>query len=319
MSDEFESILAESLYERATHAGTHGRGFGDVRRRVRRHRQRQMAAGLLPAVAGFGWIVTRPVADDPLRPGGDAAAGCGDTLPASTWTDWTGEATTLPPGASGPYVTDTNGNAVYVGTSTTYLDAILSSTVPGEVVIIGDVTDNTAASTTTTGYYDSEGNPIGVDTTVEVDANGNVVESDVSSTTIECEEPTAMPPSTGPSDNGDATSTTSTIATFEDNSFVLFVNASTVNGAATAYAAQYPGAQRTSATIKVDTSFVMTLPETEGAARSIANQLGISDVRVGIDASVIADEWDMTGIQVVLVIGEGHALSLTSPTTTAPR
>lgn len=315
MSDELDTILAESLRTRAAHADTHGRGFGEVRRRVRRHRQRQMAAGLLPAVAGFGWIVTRPVADDPLRPGADPS-GCGDTVPASTWpdstvstmSDWTGGATST-----------TVAPPPWTGGTTTLPEAILLSTVPGEVVIVGDVTDNTAV-TTTTGYYGSDGNPLGVDTTVEVDANGNVVESDVSSsTTIECDESSTLPSSTGPFDSGDSTTSTSTIATFEDNSFVLFVNASSVDGAASAYAAQFPGSQRTSGTSMVGTSYVLAVPAAEGAARSIAARLGISDVRIAyLDDPILGDYWvDSNDVQVAVVIGEGHALSLTSPTTTS--
>ena len=40
---ELDLIVAESLRDRAAHAAVHGRGMGDVRRRVRRRRQRQMA------------------------------------------------------------------------------------------------------------------------------------------------------------------------------------------------------------------------------------------------------------------------------------
>ncbi|MDO8391617.1 MAG: LysM domain-containing protein [Actinomycetota bacterium] len=203
MSDELETILAESLRTRAAHADTHGRGFGEVRRRVRRHRQRQMAAGLLPAVAGFGWIVTRPVADDPLTPG-DAATGCGDTVPSSTWPHFSVTTVTWTGGATSTTVAP----PPWTGGTSTLPEAILSSTVPGEVVNVGEVTDNTAAGATWPRVvYDSAGNPAVVDTTIgellltSSTASGEVTTTTIGSvsTTDPCDESSTVPPSSEPS------------------------------------------------------------------------------------------------------------------------
>ena len=76
MSDPFDSMLAEGLRDRARHAETTGRGFGDVRRRVRHRRQRQAAVGLLPAAAMLGWVGTRQGGGDPLQPATDGASSC---------------------------------------------------------------------------------------------------------------------------------------------------------------------------------------------------------------------------------------------------
>ena len=228
MSDELESILAESLHQRAAHADTHGRSFGEVRRRVRRHRQRQMAVGLLPAVAGLGYLVSRPIAHDPLTAGD--AAGCGDTLPASTWPAWTGEATTLPPILPPDH------------TGTTWEGSPTSTTsVPGELTgttyyLDGD--GNVLQSSTTVPWptlpdgspwpADENGNPATTvfntlpPSTYTTDANGNVLDanglpSDTTvpytyadatdvpgtdsgiSTTMACDTTTTLPPTTSPS------------------------------------------------------------------------------------------------------------------------
>ena len=351
MSDELESILTESLQQRAQQVGVRTHGFGDVRRRVRRHRQRQMAAGLLPAVAGFGFIVTRQVAHDPLSPGG--AAGCDTPQTATSWLDgtpgsitvapppWTGEPTTLPMDA--PYVTDAKGRVYYLDVNgNVVLDANGNPVPVSEPV--GTTTTHFRQEATTT-EVDGLGNP--VPTTYTTDANGNPattiaydpqrdgttttidprVESTTgnvmgTSTTIACEVQTTDPLASGPADTtpvaaGDGT--TSTSVELQAYLFVMFANASTVNGAASAYAQQFPGALRTNGSTKVQTSYVMASVGADGAAQSIASQLGITDVRAGIDTSAILDQVDMSGITVVVVIGENHASALTSPTTTAPQ
>ncbi len=88
---ELDLIVAECLRDRAAHATVHSRGMGDVRRRVRRRRQRQMAVGLVPAIAGVGWVVSRPATHAPLNPSGEAGP-CAET--ATTWP--AGDGATVP-------------------------------------------------------------------------------------------------------------------------------------------------------------------------------------------------------------------------------
>ncbi|CAB4363471.1 MAG: hypothetical protein F2681_05890 [Actinobacteria bacterium] len=356
MSDELESILTESLQQRAQQVGVRTHGFGDVRRRVRRHRQRQMAAGLLPAVAGFGFIVTRQVAHDPLSPGG--AAGCDTPQTTTSWLDgtpgsstvapppWTGEPTTLPMDA--PYVTDAKGRVYYldangnvvldadgnpvpvsepVGTTTTYFRQEATTTEVdgfGNPVPTTYTTDANGYPATTIAYDPQrDGTTTTVDPRVE-STTGNVMET---STTIACEVPTTDPLATGPADTtpaavGDSTTSSPTLTENQDYSFVVFVNASTVNDAGALYAAGLAGSKYTPlhapVSMTVQTSYVMAAVGSESAAQSIARTLGIADVRTGIDTSVVSGK-DLSGITVVVVIGENHASALTSPTTTAPQ
>ena len=79
---EFDTLLSDGLRRRAAAAGRPSHGFSDVRRRYRRRRQQQVALGLVPAVAGLGWLVTRPRTDQPLQPSGGGLVDCGDaTVP----------------------------------------------------------------------------------------------------------------------------------------------------------------------------------------------------------------------------------------------
>jgi len=63
MNDDLDQNLADSLHRRAHEAPTDGQHFGDVRRRVRRRRQRHMAMGVAPALIGVGYLATRPIAE----------------------------------------------------------------------------------------------------------------------------------------------------------------------------------------------------------------------------------------------------------------
>lgn len=63
MNDDLDQNLTDSLHRRAAGAPTDTMHFGDVRRRVRRRRQRHIALGVAPALVGVGYVATRPVAE----------------------------------------------------------------------------------------------------------------------------------------------------------------------------------------------------------------------------------------------------------------
>lgn len=102
MTDEFDTELSRSLHQRAAAAPTDGHHFGDVRRRVRRRRQRHVAMGVLPAMAGVAYLGTRPVADEPAQAGATPDSTVLTGLPSSTFdqngaatsTTWPGSETT---------------------------------------------------------------------------------------------------------------------------------------------------------------------------------------------------------------------------------
>lgn len=107
MNDPIDRLLTEGLRHRARHADTAGRGFGEVRRRVRHRRQRQMALSLLPAAAAMGWVFTRPQAGDPLQPAGGTAVDPCDfsgTVPGwvGTTVPWQSTTSIEDPGVWGP-------------------------------------------------------------------------------------------------------------------------------------------------------------------------------------------------------------------------
>lgn len=323
-TDRFDVIVAEGLRGRAAHASVHSRGIGDVRRRIRRRRQRQMAVGLVPAVAGLGWAVTRPVADTPLTPSGDAGP-CGQTSSFQTTTTWDGMVTVT------TITFDANGNPI--GTTTTNVEPVVTDgngnylDKNGTWVTIPFVTDANGypatsiapppwtGGPTTAPMLDSDGNPVMVDTTLVTEASTTTTAPAEATTTTICEAAVSTTNEVPLTTSFDGT-TSPSIAAGEYSS-VLFVNASQVSGAAGEYSRRYPGSRPTTATVKTEDGYVMTFSESEDAARSIADQLGIEDVRIGITASVVADVAELAGVQVVVVIGQNHALSLSAPTTTA--
>lgn len=94
MNDDLEQNLADSLHRRAAGAPTDTMHFGDVRRRVRRRRQRNMVLGVAPALVGVGYLATRPVADSGQAADSVDSTWMGDvstTVPAmATSTTWLG-------------------------------------------------------------------------------------------------------------------------------------------------------------------------------------------------------------------------------------
>lgn len=92
MTDEFDNDLTRSLQQRAHDVPTDGRHFGDVRRRVRRRRQRHVAMGVLPALAGVAYLGSRPVAEP--TEAGSAPDSTVLGLPTSTFDPTTATSTT---------------------------------------------------------------------------------------------------------------------------------------------------------------------------------------------------------------------------------
>lgn len=294
---ELDLIVAESLRDRAAQATVQGRGIGEVRRRVRRRRQRQMAVGLVPAMAGMGWVVTRPAPHSPLSPGGDAAP-CGQ-IPSSTWTPgsypatttWASDVTvsTISYDANGN-VTDPYGNPL--GT--------LSTGIVGPVV-----TDSNG------NYVDGYGNVITVPYVTDADG--------YPATTVAYQISTTAPPWTG-----GATSTTIPYAYG-----LLIVNASHYGSADEAASFIYSGARTATATSTLAESVVMIQDGPTDLAATIARDLGIIDptngearVQVGLDTSLLHSGTDLSGIKVIVLIGDDVAIELidqwTSTVTTGP-
>ena len=304
MSDELESILTESLQQRAQQVGVCTHGFGDVRRRVRRHRQRQMAAGLLPAVAGFGFIVTRQVAHDPLSPGG-GASGC-DTVPGPTSGDSSLQplvATTVP--WSGSALVDANGNLISTLPEPVNTSPMGQALNAPDTTIEVDANGNPEPTTYTTYTTDGNSNVITAPP-VTTDANGNVV---ATSTTVACEVPTTVPPAT----------------TAPNVLRVLVVNASSVGGVAMATVNSFfPGAAVANSTaLRDDTVVLLINPDSAGLAQYVAGSIGV-EVQPS-PAAPVYEEFGLTGVNlseydVVLVIGNTFANSFAgSPSTTAPQ
>jgi hypothetical protein len=76
MNDPFDTLITESLHHDAANAPRRGAGFGDVRHRVHRRRQRNVAAMTVPAVLGVAALGLRP---SPHQSGGPVGgSGTGD-------------------------------------------------------------------------------------------------------------------------------------------------------------------------------------------------------------------------------------------------
>lgn len=276
---ELDLIVAESLRDRAAHATVHGRGMGDVRRRVRRRRQRQMAIGLVPAVAGVGWAVTRPMTHTPLNPSGEAGP-CGET--ATTWLG-SAPATSFPP------------------STTTWAS---------------DVTATTMTFDANGNVVDPNGNPLGTTTTAIVgplttDSDGNAVDANGNVITVPFVTDSAGNPVLVGTTWADATTTT-VPADFP----VLFVNASHTRATTEAALFVYPGIRTATATSTVAESVVLTSGPTDFAA-TIARDLGIIDsatgapvVRAGLDSSLLPAGTDLSGITVIVILGDDVAVGL---------
>jgi hypothetical protein len=123
MNDAFDTLITESLHRTAATVPHRGAGFSDVRRRVRRRRQRNVAAMSLPAVLGVAAIGLHTTP----RPIGLQAGAADQTTP--------GTATTSPPATTGPTPTTVFGTS-FSGTTTT-----LPADVIGEVVCLNATGD----------------------------------------------------------------------------------------------------------------------------------------------------------------------------------
>jgi hypothetical protein len=293
---ELDRIVAESLRDRAARASVQGCGLGDVRRRVRRRRQRQMAVGLVPAMAGLGWVVTRPATHTPLTPGGDAAP-CGK-IPTSTWFPGSYPATTAPPpwtGSSTTWYTGADGNP----TGTMFVSDVTVTTITFSQHADGN-------------WYDSEGRL--------VDSNGNPLWSTTTpsgpSTTDPYGNVITVPYTTLGYPVG---STTTLPADFP----LLIVNASHYGTAEEAATFIYSGVRTATATSTVAESVVLTRDDPNGLAATVARDLGIVDpttgapnVKVGLDSSMLPAGTDLSGINVIVLIGDDVAAGLVGPTPT---
>ena len=391
-TDQFDVIVAEGLRGRAAHATVHGRGMSDVRRRIRRRRQRQMAVGLVPAVAGLGWAVTRPVADAPLTPSGEAGP-CGETtsFPPTTapWTsdvtsttiafdengnvvDANGSASTVPPttGEAGDLLAGTTttmpmplspvGYVVSEGDSLItisevfgitpeelawangwvdgtahliYPDDILRLPAWAEVdrsesvvtVRVGDVTDDTAVSTTTSApvawtglstslpLVDSDGNPILVATTWVGDATATTI---CEPTTLPTTVPvtTDVPVTTG---FGDSTTTSTIVIGDLTSTKVQVANCSATNGVAGMMSSVlaevgFTTVEATNGTCdpKLDSSYVVYdegVPGADDVAHALADMLGGLMAEPGVLPLKVESAAWAEGSGVVLYLGNDLA------------
>jgi hypothetical protein len=85
MNDHFDTLIAESLHRDASHASGRGAGFGDVRQRVRRRRQRNVAAMAVPAVLGVAALGMRQSPQHTgVQPGGAVGGSTSDTTGTTT-------------------------------------------------------------------------------------------------------------------------------------------------------------------------------------------------------------------------------------------
>ena len=338
---ELDLIVAESLRDRAAHAAVHGRGMGDVRRRVRRRRQRQMAIGLVPAVAGVGWAVTRPMTHTPLAPSGEAGP-CGE--PATTWLG-SSPTTTYPPDTAmwpsdvtvSTISFDANGNVVDPngdprGTTTT-MEAPVTTDPTGDTVV--PYTGPTAPPWTTT-TLPTDGSVVELPTTAG-DVSEPSVQSDTtlpaidSTTTTICEPETVPEPTTVPVTTEAAASTTPTAIVGDLTSTkVQVANCSAENGVARMMTSALADvgfvlADPVSGTCdpKLDVSYVVydeSVPGAKDVAESLAGVLGGLLAEPGIfPIKVESGDW-AEGSGVVLYLGNdlaGKTLSqIANPTTT---
>lgn len=264
MTDEFDRLIAGSLQQRASTAPGEVRGFTDVRRRVRRRRQLRVAAAVVPALAGVGYLATRSPADEPI---GSSAEGASSTYP--------GGATTTFPGSTMP--------GVGWPTTSVFMDqGQYACFAAGEIKEEGGYVF----------YSDCQWVPTGIDP------------SSATSTTS----------------TFDQSQTTTTMMLVLDDA--LFLNASTVDGAATWYANQVGAPAGPSAVTSPD-SFVMAVTSSDlSRAESVAAIFGIP-VR-DFDAAYLDVGGSATdvlgGARVVVIIGTDLAaqMPLNYPESTIP-
>jgi len=259
---EFDTLLSDGLRRRAAAAARPSRGFSDVRRRYRRRRQQQVALGLVPAVAGLGWLVTRPRADQPLQPSGGGLVDCGDTTVAPTYPDTTmvSETTTWGSYATSTTITfDENGNVVDA-------NGFPLNTLPSSSVAPPPWT----GATSTVPLVDSNGNRV----TVEPTALGTTT--------------TSIPGSVG----------------------LLILDARTSDGVFEP-ATLYAGARVERATSPSGDSVVLATEASRDLALTVARDMGILDratgepyVTVGLDASLVPAGVDLTGVSIIVILGD---------------
>jgi len=86
MTDQLDLQIAESLRRVAATAPSRGAGFGDVRRRARLRRQRNLAFAAVPAVLGTAALGSAAIGMRPAGPANVPSANAPDTIgsPAST-------------------------------------------------------------------------------------------------------------------------------------------------------------------------------------------------------------------------------------------
>ena len=292
MNDEFDSILSGSLRDRAAHADTAGRGFGDVRRRVRRRRQRHVAAGLLPGALGIGWLASRPVASDPLTPAAGDSTAClpvASTVPppidlvATTHPD----PNFVPPVTyGGPPLTYANGSLVATPTTVVLEENPMTSTSYGVSSDPKDVPDSTVQTFSTT--------------TLPVGANGLPATTIAPAYTIAVEgDGLPVEGLCSPEEQSDSTTPVTSVPT--DFSRVLLVDASTDD---IVYAVSlFPGSAATTTGVRRDQSFVYVIngDDADGIAAYVAATLGeqfgdMPLVETAWDANHIYENFGLTGI-----------------------
>lgn len=347
---EFDTMLTEGLRHRAATASRPSRGFSDVRRRYRRRRQQQVAVGLVPAVAGLGWLVTRPRTDQPLQPSGGGFVDCGDaTVP--TWTGTyppttvVGDTTPIGVNVTSTTITfDENGNVVDangnpIGTTTTTLEIITDGNgnyldANGNWVTLPFVTDASGYPVATLpAVLDSDGNPVVVDSTWVGDVSTTTTSSPADSTTTTVCVPTSDTPttSTGETTNvGDSTTTTSIVISDLTGTKVQVANCSVQNGVAGMMSqvlidAGFTTADPVNGTCdpKLEISYVIydgTVPGAQAVAGTLARMLGGITVEAGVlPIKTESGTW-ADGSGVVLLLGNdlaGKTLDqITNPTTT---
>lgn len=119
MNDQLDRTLADALRRDAARVPGRGPGFGDVRRRVRQRRQRQVVLGTAPAVLGAAWLVTRPTPAS-IGVGAGGAVETGDT------------ASTVPGAGTRVECRDAAGNLVLADVS--WVDGVATVEVSGSTL-----------------------------------------------------------------------------------------------------------------------------------------------------------------------------------------
>jgi hypothetical protein len=133
MNDAFDTLISESLHHAAATVPHRGAGFSDVRRRVRRRRQRNVVAMSLPAVLGVAAIGLHST---PRQTGLQAGAG-DDTAPGTALAAPTTTITELTPTTIAELTPTTSfANSNPSGTTTT-----VPADMVGEVVCLNATGD----------------------------------------------------------------------------------------------------------------------------------------------------------------------------------